>query len=115
MKLIRNGLIAGLVFEIITLFVRFSFDLQSTRDTAFIGQFTAGIRIHHGYIGALLIFLYLLKIKSLSSQIMATKFTTGEWLYMLGIGLLTSDLAHHFLALWIITGSPQFDLLYPQS
>jgi hypothetical protein len=26
--------------------------------------------------------------------------------------LLASDLVHHFVVLWLLTGSPQFDLFY---
>ncbi|MEY3460173.1 MAG: hypothetical protein RL215_3330, partial [Planctomycetota bacterium] len=29
-----------------------------------------------------------------------------------GGGLLVSDLVHHFVVLWLLTGSPQFDLFY---
>ena len=34
-------------------------------------------------------------------------------LWILAIGLVVSDLVHHFLVLWPLTGSPQFDLFYP--
>jgi hypothetical protein len=27
--------------------------------------------------------------------------------------LIFSDLAHHFIVLWPITGSPEFDIIYP--
>ena len=33
-------------------------------------------------------------------------------LLAVGIGLFVSDMIHHFVVLWIITGNPQFDLLY---
>jgi hypothetical protein len=33
-------------------------------------------------------------------------------LLAIGIGLFISDMIHHFVVLWIITGNPQFDLLY---
>jgi len=55
MKLLIYGSAIGIVFEVITLILRFGFDLESTRDTALIGSFIGGVRFHHGCIGILLI------------------------------------------------------------
>ena len=33
---------------------------------------------------------------------------------LLGAALFLSDMVHHFLVLWPVTGSPQFDLVYPE-
>jgi hypothetical protein len=76
--------------------------LQSTKDTAAIGTFTLGLRVHHGYIGVFLVLL-------------GWCFPAGlrHLLWMVGIGLIVSDFVHHFFVLWPITGSPQFDLFYP--
>ena len=112
MKLLIYGLAIGFVFEVFTLILRFYFDLESTRDTTLIGIFTGGIRLHHGYIGALLMlvaFFYLRRAGNLSS----TTFTSMHWLLAFGVGLITSDVIHHFLVLWTMTGDPQFDLVYP--
>ena len=35
-------------------------------------------------------------------------------LIVIGIALALSDAVHHFLVLWPIVGSPQFDLVYPR-
>ena len=45
------GSVAGLLIEALTCVLRFAVRLQSTRDTTFIGRFTFGYRVHHGYIG----------------------------------------------------------------
>jgi hypothetical protein len=63
---------------------------------------TLGIRIHHAYTGTLLLLLVLLVPK-------------GGWrtlVLLLGIGLVVSDLAHHFVVLWPLTGDPEFHLRY---
>ena len=37
----------------------------------------------------------------------------GRWVLVIGIALVASDLVHHFLVLWPIVCSPEFDLFYP--
>lgn len=78
--------------------------MESTRDTEFLSQLTFGLRIHHGYIGVLILFVLLFK-KNLFGKY--TKFIIA-----LSIALIASDLIHHFLVLWPVTGSPDFDLVY---
>lgn len=97
-----------LAIELICIVLRFGFGAESTAATAStIGVLTFGIRIHHGYVGALLIPLGLAwKIRRQS---------IGWSLFVIGIALVFSDLIHHFLVLWPITGSPHFDLVYPPS
>jgi hypothetical protein len=94
-----------LIIELITIFLRFGLNMKTSNTTTLIvGKFTFGIRIHHGYIGILLI-------------IMAVFFPTAlvsNWLLITGMSLFLSDVIHHFLVLWPITGSPEFDLLYPK-
>ena len=68
------------------------------------GRLTFGIRIHHSYIGLLLLPAALLLEKK------SPRFAFH--LSIIGLGLFSSDMIHHFLVLWIITGRPQFDLLY---
>lgn len=38
---------------------------------------------------------------------------TSWWMLAIGLGLFFSDLIHHFLVLWPVVGSPQFDVFYP--
>ena len=102
-KVLAYGILLAVVIEAGTIGLRYGIDMQSTRDTGFIATCTCGIRIHHGYIGVLLIPL-------------AWCFPLGQRhaLWIAAVGLILSDLAHHFLVLWPIEGSPQFDLVYPQ-
>ncbi len=94
------------VIEAVTVLLRFGLRLESTRDTAStIGRLTGGIRIHHGYIGLLLILI--------AAAVLRRWPLPGRWLLVGGIALVCSDLVHHFLVLWPIVGSPQFDLFYP--
>lgn len=97
-----------LAFEVITCVMRFGLRLESTKDTAStIGAFTCGIRIHHSYIGGLMI---------LVSCWLWNRFPKASWwILAVGLGLFFSDMIHHFLVLWPIVGSPQFDLTYPTS
>ena len=98
------GLLIAAVLELLTVWMRFGLGLQSTRDTSLIGALTLGIRIHHGYIGLVLL---------LFAWWFDANLGLRNILLMLGVGLLVSDFIHHFLVLWPITGSPQFDLVYP--
>lgn len=97
------GTISAAITELATVVLRFGLNLQSTRDTAStVGLLTFGLRIHHGYIGVFLLLL-------------GWCFPRGHRnaLWIVAIALILSDLAHHFLVLWPIEGSPQFDLVYP--
>ena len=94
-----------ILMESITCLFRFGFGLESTRDTAFIGQLTYGWRIHHGYVGLVV-------------AILACLWPEGHglrhWCLRIGWSLVASDLIHHFLVLWPITGDPQFHIRYPR-
>ncbi|MFO8006420.1 MAG: hypothetical protein R6V05_01650 [Candidatus Brocadiia bacterium] len=93
-----------LLVEGITCLFRFGCGLQSTRDTAWLARFTFGLRIHHGYIGALL---------ALPAMALQRKF--GLWVRLVlagGVALALSDAIHHFLVLWPVTGASEFDLIY---
>lgn len=100
------SLVLTAAFEVVTVLLRFGFRLESTRDTAStVGRLTLGLRIHHSYIGLIIILL---------ACFLWTRFPrAGFWLLATGIGLLLSDLIHHFLVLWVVFGDPQFDLVYP--
>lgn len=96
------GLILALAIEAVTVGLRYGLKKESTKDTAFIATFTFGLRVHHGYIGLFLVPL-------------AWCFPLGirHALWIAAVGLIVSDLVHHFFVLWPIEGSPQFDLVYP--
>jgi hypothetical protein len=101
--------IAGLttLMEGGTCFGRFILDVQSTRDTGFVGRFTFGLRIHHEYVGLLLVFL--------SRRISSERNRRRVWGIRFGWALFASDMIHHFLVLWPVTGSPEFDPVYPKT
>ncbi|MCE9584193.1 MAG: hypothetical protein K8T20_17040 [Planctomycetes bacterium] len=92
-----------MLFESVTCAFRWGFDLQSTRDTAFIAPLTFGVRVHHGYVGALC---------SLGS--VPVHGPLAAWALRIGLALLVSDVVHHFVVLRWTTGDPQFDLTYPR-
>lgn len=91
-----------IAFEAATCWLRFGRGLTSRQNTRFVGRFTRGIRIHHGYVG-----LVMMAIVASAPTIPA-----GEWAWRIGWALFLSDAVHHFLVLWPLTGSPEFDLTY---
>lgn len=91
-------------FEGVTLLGRFGLGLQSTRDTSWLKHWTFGLRIHHAYFGLLMVLVAVGR---------GHKDWWGDWLLRIGLALVLSDLIHHFLVLWPITGSPEFDIVYP--
>lgn len=101
-KMVLWGLITALGFEALTLVLRFGLSFETTRDTAMIGSMTLGLRIHHGYIGLFILLLGLPFPKGIRQAV-----------WIVGIGLILSDLVHHFVVLWLFVGSPQFDFVYP--
>lgn len=91
------------IIEAVTVFFRFGLGKESTRDTAFLKHLTFGYRIHHGYIGLLAIALLpFLKIPAKAKN----------FILIIGWAMVLSDLIHHFLVLWPVTGSHQFDIKY---
>lgn len=100
------SLLLTVVFEAVTCLLRFGFQLESTADTAStIGLLTAGLRIHHSYVG-LAVILW-------SCWLWERRRRPAFFLLATGMALVSSDLIHHFVVLWIVVGDPQFDLVYP--
>lgn len=99
------GLGAAGVFELITLILRFGFGLQATRDTAALASLLQGYRVHHMYLGAaVLILAPCIRDVACRNGIVA-----------IGLGLVVSDLVHHFVVLRMMTGSAEFHFRYPRS
>ena len=97
------GLVAAVGIEAVTCLLRFGFGLHAERETVWIAQFTFGYRIHHFCLGVLML-------------IAAALVPSRGWrnlLVVVGIGLVASDMIHHFAVLWPITGSPEFRFRYP--
>ena len=105
--IVRTVLLTILI-EAITVFNRFVLGLAATRDTASaFGPLTGGIRIHHGYVGLLLVIVAIAVVRRRPA--------VRRWLLSIGAALVCSDLIHHFLLLWPIVGSPEFHLVYPST
>ncbi|MEM9345556.1 MAG: hypothetical protein AAGB26_02950 [Planctomycetota bacterium] len=104
------AIVLTVLFEAITVLFRFGFKLQATRDTAkYFARWTRGFRVHHGYWGVPLLALGVALLGTSIGPMMA-----AAWITILGLALIKSDLVHHFLVLWPITGSHDFDLVYPE-
>ena len=105
-QVIAWSILLAMLIEAVTVLFRFGLGLESTHDTAStVGRLTGGIRIHHGYLGVVVVLV--------AGSVLRRCPSVGRWLLIAGIALIASDLAHHFLVLWPIVGSPQFDLVYP--
>lgn len=105
-QVITYAVLLAVLIEAVTVFFRFGLEMESTRDTAStVGQWTGGIRIHHGYIGLVAVLM--------AAAVLRRRPWMARWILVIGLALLASDLVHHFLVLWPIVGSPQFDLVYP--
>jgi hypothetical protein len=75
--------------------------MKARESTKAIAGLTLGLRIHHGYIGLLIM--------------AAASFLTGkykQYAFIAGAAMFLSDVIHHFIVLKLITGSPEFDIFY---
>lgn len=105
LSIVWQTVILTIAIEAVTCLLRFGFSLESTRDTAnTVGRLTFGLRIHHGYIGVLLL--------PIAFAIERRWPRLSKLTLVLSLALIASDLIHHFIVLWPVTGSPQFDLFY---
>ena len=102
------SLILTVLFESLTLFLRFGFGFEwAAVSRSTVGMLTLGVRIHHCFVGLALL---------LTGGMMVGPLEAWRGLLLAtGWGLVLSDLIHHFLILWPVTGRAQFHLLYRQS
>jgi hypothetical protein len=111
LSVFRWTIILTCIFEALTLVLRFGAGLRSTVDTEpYLSHWTFGYRIHHGYVGAVLVLISWLLTRL---GVIHTRSTWNRLLLICGWALIASDLIHHFAVLWPLTGSPEFDLVYP--
>jgi hypothetical protein len=96
-------LLLAAAIEVFTCFLRFGLHLEAGRDTGFLCAVTCGLRIHHAYVGLAVIVLALLTARG----------PLLPWCVIVGAALVISDLVHHFLVLWPLTGRPEFEFFYP--
>jgi hypothetical protein len=105
-QIVLWSLLLTAAIEAVTCILRFGLRLESTRDTAStVGALTGGIRVHHGYIGVLVLVIALACWRRWPGP--------ARWTLVVAVALVTSDLVHHFAVLWSTTGSPEFHLVYP--
>jgi len=102
-QIIIWSLAGAAVVEAITVFFRFGLGLKAQKNTPWEEHLFFGLRIHHGYIGVILLIL------TLAFQ---QKKGWRNMFIISGVSLFLSDLIHHFLVLWPITGYHDFYLWY---
>ena len=106
-RVIGYSILLTVLIEAVTIFFRFALGMESSKQTAStMGQLTFGIRIHHGFLGVVAVLV--------AAALLRRCPVVARWLLVIGLAMVASDLVHHFLVLWPIVGSPQFDLVYPQ-
>ncbi|MCA9302764.1 MAG: hypothetical protein KC996_01440 [Phycisphaerales bacterium] len=98
------GLIAALLFELLTIILRFGFKMTSPTHTRPIARVTRGFRVHHGYPGIGLL---------AAVPIMPMPALLVSFVLIVGIMLFLSDLIHHAVVLPIFAGHHEFDIKYP--
>jgi hypothetical protein len=97
-------LITAIVIEFLTLVLRFKFK-RKAKDTHNKVMKQLGLKqmfhFHHLFLGILIaIVFYAFGVK---------------FLFNMGLGVMASDIIHHFIVLLIITGDHEFNLFYKSS
>jgi len=92
--------------EAVTAFLHFVLNLHANQDTTWLARYTYGYRIHHGYVGLLLVVV---------AMLLSPESFLRPWLKRIGIAMIASDLIHHFVVLWLTQGDPEFTIVYPGS
>lgn len=103
---IYSGLLAALIFEFVTIILRFGFKMTSPTHTRPLARLTKGYRIHHGYPGATML---------VAVPILPTETIISSIVIILALMLFVSDLIHHTIILPIFAGHHEFDIKYPDT
>jgi hypothetical protein len=93
-----------ILIEGVTVALRFGIGLRSDEETRWLARYTGGHRVHHAYLGVVLM---------LVSYACESASDARLTMVVLGAGIALSDLVHHYLVLWPLTGSPEFNVRYP--
>ena len=64
-----------------------------------VGAITRGVRVHHGYLGAAAL---------LAARLVPLAPAWRHLAFIAGGALVLTDLVHHTLVLWLLTGAPAF-------
>ncbi|MFH0951969.1 MAG: hypothetical protein V1838_02135 [Patescibacteria group bacterium] len=101
-EMILLGLLLAVFFEMVTSLFRFAFYHLVIRFHRTVAILTGGYHVHHAFIGIIFLIIGLIiadpGVKNIA--------------IFIGVGLLVSDLLHHFVVLWIVTGQHEFQLRY---
>jgi hypothetical protein len=103
---VYTGLMAAVLFEIITIVCRFGFGLSAPTHTRVMARFTGGLRVHHGYPGIGML---------IAVPIIPSPTIVGSLVLICALMLFVSDLIHHSVVLPLSVGSHEFDLKYPSA
>jgi len=94
-------LITAIVIELITVFGRFFFKISSKEVLTKIMRhygWQKVIHFHHGFTGVII-------------ALLAFYFESSIGIAF-GLGMVLSDIIHHFVVLWFIIGDPEFHVVY---
>jgi hypothetical protein len=109
------GLLLAVLFELVTVILRFGLGWKSPERTRPLARLTKGWRIHHGYPGLVLMPAAVPVhglIPGAESPFLMLAWL-GPILLAVGIMLAVSDLIHHAIVLPRYAGSHEFELTYP--
>lgn len=101
---IYTGILAALLFELVTSILRFGFKMTSPTHTRPLAKITKGYRIHHGYPGVAMLAVV---------PILPTETVISSIVIISALMLFVSDLIHHSIILPIFVGHHEFDIKYP--
>ena len=101
MFLLKVILYTALFIELATILIRFAFKISSKDIYVKIMRkfkFKKFYHFHHLFLGIIFaLFFY---------------FYEQEALFNVGLGIITSDILHHFVVLWLLMGNPEFHVVY---
>lgn len=107
------GLVLAVLFEAVTVALRFGLGWRSPDRTRPLGRLTRGWRIHHGYPGLVLMPAAFPIHAVMPGMEPGFIVWLAPALLVVGIALAVSDLIHHAVVLPLFAGSHEFELHYP--
>jgi hypothetical protein len=107
------GLVAALLFEAVTVALRFGLGWRSPERTSRMGRLTKGWRVHHGYPGVVMMPAAFPIHAVVPGSEPSFFLFIAPALLAIGLMLAVSDLIHHAIVLPRYAGSHEFELLYP--
>ena len=95
--------VGTVIGEVGTVVVQFLLRWRFRFVTRLMGALTRRVRVHHGYLGAAAL---------LAAWLVPLSQAWRHLAFIAGGALVLTDLVHHTLVLWIVTGVPAFALRY---